>query len=141
MDTKKINYTLMVLILIVTVFAIFLYERYLCFLNIRDAMTRPLLPEPFSNISDGWAISHILLYTLLAFLFPSCLLPLFIVGVVWEILEEIYGWVVRNTSFKHVSCHTERSHMSSWWFGRWHDIVSNSIGLGIGYGLQALLYR
>ncbi len=131
----------MILILSIAVVLIFLYERHLCFLNLQDLMIHPLLPEPFENISDGWAISHILLFALLAYLFPNCLLLLFIIGVVWEGMEEAYGWIVRNTPFKHVSCHLNMSDRSSWWFGRWHDIISNSIGLAIGYGLYSITHK
>lgn len=140
MDSKKVNYTTMIVILTVAVVLIFLYERHLCFLNLRDTMTRPLLPEPFTNVSDGWAISHILLFAILAYLYPTCLVPLFIIGVVWEAMEEAYGWIVRNTRIQHVSCHLQMSDMSSWWFGRWHDIISNSIGLGLGYGAYRFVH-
>jgi hypothetical protein len=137
----KQNYGLMTVILLCTVLAIFLYERYMCVLNIRDAMTQPFLPEPFENVSDGWAISHIALYAILAYLFPSRLVLLFFIGVAWEILEETYGWIIRNTDYKPTACQNVSDKMTTWWYGRWHDLVSNSIGLLAGYGVYCLTQK
>ncbi len=122
-------------ILLFTIAGILLYERYMCIFNIRDAMIQPFLPEPFANISDGWAISHILLYAALAYLFPEHLVLLFFIGVLWEIVEECYGWMLRNGYTKAPPCIQLSDVRNTWWFGRWHDLVSNSIGLLIGYGI------
>lgn len=137
----KYGYGFMAVLLVCTVISIFLYERYMCILNIRDAMTKPFLPEPFENVSDGWAISHILLYAVLAYLFPSRLFVLFLIGVVWELLEEAYGWMIRNTGYKPAACQNVSDKMTTWWYGRWHDLVSNTIGLFAGYGLYCLAQK
>ncbi len=134
----KTNYFLLFGIFILVVIGILLYERYMCALNIRDIMIQPLLPEPFENVSDGWAISHIILYTILAYLFPKRIVLLFFVGILWEIIEEGYGWLLRHSYIKVPECIKLSDSRQTWWFGRWHDLVSNSIGLAIGYSLHRI---
>lgn len=126
------------IILAMTVASIFFYQRLLCYTKHADRMTIGLLPEPFTNISDGWAISHILLYMVLGYLFPTHLSILFCIGVFWEIMEASYGWLINNTKLNLNVCIVPvfSDDLKIWWIGRWHDIISNSIGLAIGYGLH-----
>lgn len=62
----------------------------------------------FNQVFGGWAATHVALYWILAFCAPKLWFPLFLIGVLWEILE----------SFVHL-------HSVA-------DILWNSIGIAAG---------
>jgi len=66
---------------------------------------------------DGWTLLHLFFYGVLAFLFPARWPLLFLLGVAWEAYE--FAVSVR----------------SEWWYARWQDIATNSVGIVIGLAL------
>ena len=83
---------------------------------------------------DLWAITHILLYIVLGYMYPDKLFILMLIGIVWEIIEvrigkiklQILGFDVPddNAIIKNGQIH--------WFFGRVTDIAFNLSGAIIG---------
>lgn len=46
-----------------------------------------------SQIFNGWALSHLILYTILGYYYPDEYLFIFIVGLLWEIYEFSYSYL------------------------------------------------
>lgn len=46
-----------------------------------------------SQIFNGWALSHLVLYTILGYYYPNEYLFVFIVGLLWEIYEFSYSYL------------------------------------------------
>jgi hypothetical protein len=80
--------------------------------------------------SDGWAISHVLFYALLGYLYPDRWMYLFVTGVLWEIIESRF----EDKPFYLSSCKGREK--EKWWYGRYEDIISNTIGMMIGICLR-----
>jgi len=65
-----------------------------------------------------WALTHVFLYMLIGFFCPDLFIPSFIIGVLYEIIEK-YSY----------ECHDVL------------DIVYNSVGFGIGFGINKLVFN
>ena len=120
------SFWLLIAILVLTVVAIYVYgwivKKYLH----QDYMLAEVIPAPGGDI---WAISHLLLYTLLGYLFPQWIFPLFLLGIAWEVLEQLTG----NPEVRQMVVGEFRA--NKWWYGRVSDVVFNGIGLLLGYAL------
>ena len=99
---------------------------------------------------DWWSVSHVAFFAILAFLFPDHLFELFILGIIWEIIED--GLSPRNSKGL-INCN--RQYQNSWvntfkvmwcdniarekdyWYGKWDDVFSNTIGLLIGHFIRS----
>jgi hypothetical protein len=68
-------------------------------------------------IFNGWNLAHILLFMLLAFIFPEYYLLLILAGIIWEVAEYFVG--VDN----------------------WLDIVWNTIGVMAGVTIHHLFLK
>jgi hypothetical protein len=85
-----------------------------------------------------WPFSHLILYTILAFFFPDCLITLFIIGVIWELIE-ISGDVAISKFSKKKNNTVENKNLEykgNWIQGNFKDIIFNTIGLALGFGLR-----
>lgn len=97
-----------------------------------DPLTIRLASTPFDLFQDGWAISHFVFFAVIGYLYPSTQYILFawILGVLWEISE----YFVKDTSIFPSACVSRLVTHSGgrWWYGRWQDIVMNTLGLIVG---------
>jgi len=116
--------------------------------EIQAFLKRPLLKLPETYI-DWWSVSHFGLFCILAYLFPDYLFELFIIGVMWEVVEDLlspptskglvdcekeYKNPLKET-FKIISCdYTARE--KDYWYGKWDDIFANLLGLVLGHYLR-----
>lgn len=119
------------------VFCIVAYGTYRCkTTDFTDPLTFSLFPAPLDKYLDGWGISHYLFFTLLGYLFPEPKLIAysFFCGVLWEIVE----FSMKDKPFYISKCNytmtTDKG--EGWWYGRWQDLVMNSLGLWTGYYLS-----
>lgn len=114
----------------------------------KDPLTQSVAPPPFDSFLDGWGISHLIFYGVLTFFYPDPRSMIFIwtIGIVWEIVESFF----QDHPFYLSSCKNngyEHDKGSGWWYGRWQDIVMNSIGMLMGYtvaqtgGFKELFYK
>ncbi len=133
-------------ICVACVLVIVLYGTYRCHhAAYVDPLTRAHAPPPWDKFLDGWGISHFLFYAALAFLYPAPqhLVFIWLLGVLWECAET----VVKDHPFYLASCDARRgggpttANGEGWWYGRWQDIVMNSLGMLAGWGAAQVLRR
>ena len=116
--------------------------------NIQAVLKRPIVTVP-STVLDWWSVSHLFFFAVLAYLFPDHLFELFLVGILWEIIED--GLSPRDSKGL-VTC--DKKYDNSWmetfkvmwcdniarekdyWYGKWDDVFSNLLGLLLGHFLR-----
>lgn len=101
----------------------------------------PLNKKIFSlgkNCCSWWPITHFVFYLFLGYWFPSCGWELFLIGVGWEGFEE--GMALLNGRESSTSLSEETQYSKSWWGGSLLDIVFNTAGFFVGYGIRSLLH-
>ncbi len=113
------------------------YGTYRCKTSsFKDPLTKSFGPSSLNKYLDGWGISHFLFYGTLAYLFPRKMQLVFIacLGIAWEIIESIF----KEHPFYFSDCKyvipTDKD--IGWWYGRWEDIVMNSLGMLTGVFLR-----
>lgn len=135
----------------VCVIVIVAYGSYRCQKpSFKDPLTRVFAPAPFDKFLDGWGVAHLLFFTMLGYLYPRphLLMFIFVLGVVWELIE----YSIKDRPFYLSKCAsapiidnrldsggtttttttTPMPPLSNWWYGRWQDIVMNTIGMTTG---------
>jgi hypothetical protein len=87
------------------------------------------------SFTDGWGLIHLTFYALLTYLYPQYYLEIFIIGVLWEIIESIN--MSKGKPFYMSSCNinTNTDDINEWWNGRWQDIIMNTLAQLFGYML------
>ena len=80
------------------------------------------------NYFDGWALSHLILYFILAYFFPTEWIFLIIIGVIWEIIEHILSFKYFNYDCQ-LSGADEK--YKTWWYAQYEDIIMNMIGIAL----------
>lgn len=119
--------------------------------QIQSALKRPLFTLPSATV-DWWSVSHFLFFGVLAFLYPNHVCELFIISIIWEIVED--GLAPSNSkqlidcdkkypnswadTFRSVWCeHLARD--KDYWYGKWDDVFFNSMGILVGVGLRKMM--
>lgn len=130
MNQKYLHITIISLI---CVFIIIVYGTYRCKnTNFVDPLTKSFFPSPLNKFLDGWGISHLVFFLILGYLYPQTqfLIYSFILGVIWELIE----YSIKDHPFYLSKCkyNIGTDNTKHWWYGRWQDIIMNSIGLLIG---------
>jgi len=113
-------------ILLITVFLIILWG----FL-VRFFLKKDILLTKFCSFEgcDIWALSHFILYFILAYNFPSHFILLFSIGVFFEFFEYFVGTTDNFlTKLSPVSSDVNQV----WWAGRISDVIFNTFGIIIG---------
>jgi hypothetical protein len=113
--------------------------------QIQAVLKEPIMTVP-SAVLDWWSVTHMLFFAILAYLFPDHLFELFLLGIVWEIIED--GLSPRDSKGL-VTC--DKKYSNSWmetfkimwcdniarekdyWYGKWDDVFSNLLGIVIGH--------
>lgn len=117
---------------LVAVLFILFYGKFRCdHPNFKD----PLLNNIVSDL-DGWSLTHLGFYMLMGYLFPDKIPILFLLGVLWEIIEFYMSTTNGGLIGKFGFCQNVGE--GSWWFGRYSDIIVNGVGLYIGYKLNKM---
>jgi cell shape-determining protein MreD len=138
MNEKYLHITVICLI---CVFIIIAYGTYRCKnTTFVDPLTKSFFPYPVNQFLDGWGISHLLFFTMLGFLYPNAeyVLYSFVLGVIWELIE----YSIKDHPFYLSKCkyNVGTENKNHWWYGRWQDIIMNSIGLLVG-SIMARYFR
>tara|TARA_Y100000389_G_scaffold191188_1_gene216947 strand:+ start:3153 stop:3596 length:444 start_codon:yes stop_codon:yes gene_type:complete len=110
-----------------------------------DKINNDILSTRLPFISDYWALSHIILFFIVTYLFPKRYIFITICGIIWEIIEYcmndiifiIYNKNILNDKLSEkVDIYIKNINPDKWWYGRPEDIIYNGIGTTI-----ALLVR
>ena len=121
--------------------SIIAYGTYRC--NTKDyvdPLTKSIGPASLNRFLDGWGITHFMFYGVLAYMFPDKRSLMFIagLGVAWEIIEVIF----KEHPFYLSDCKyppQTDADGDGWWYGRWEDIIMNSLGMATGYIIRKKL--
>lgn len=130
-------YVWMSIVWLSVVMAIIAYGTYRCTHDdFHDPLTRVFASPPFDQFADGWAFLHFLSFAVMAYFFPAAphLLFMWALGVVWEIVESLFHerpFYISKCSYKLTT-----DAKAGWWYGRWQDILMNSLGLFVGWWLS-----
>jgi hypothetical protein len=118
------------------VFVIVAYGTFRCkTTSFQDPLTFTLAGPPFDKYLDGWGIAHYLFFLVLAYAYPAYWPFIWVMGVLWEIIE----YSVKDRPFYLSRCtYNIDTDQGGWWYGRWQDIVMNSLGILTGLGLARL---
>jgi hypothetical protein len=92
-----------------------------------DPFSKTLFPNQFRHFLDGWGLFHFIFYAL----FPQYWLVIFVIGVAWEFIETISKARPFYLSKCHANVSTDQK--AGWWYGRYQDIVMNTLGQILGY--------
>lgn len=125
-----------ILIDCMTAFSIMLYGTYRCrSTSFKDPFTGCVSKnEKLCKFVDGWGIIHFFYFMILGFFFPEDLPTIFWMGVLWEMVESYsHDHPFYLAECKYVIS-TDKD--SGWWYGRWQDIVMNTLGMCCGYYLH-----
>ena len=113
-----------ILLGLLAIFSILIYSVIKCKLGI-DVLQYKFKIWDF----DLWSLSHIILYFFLVYLYPEEWSFIFILGVIWELIEYwMGGFNPKNISNFFGGCNLDASD-KTWWYGKISDIVANSIGI------------
>ena len=124
------DYFLIGIILLICFLSIAIYGTYRCKNpDFKDPLNKELIKN-LENYTDGWGILHLIFYSFLTYLYPKRWKIIWMVGVLWEGLETIF----KHRPFYLSECNAKSE--KEWWYGRYEDIIMNSIGMMIGYFLK-----
>jgi hypothetical protein len=117
--------------------------------QIQSVLKQPILKVP-SAVLDWWSVTHIVFFAILAFLFPDYLLELFILGIFWEVVEDGLasrpnkGLIKCDKEYKNSWLNTFKvmwcdniAREKDYWYGKWDDVFSNTLGLLIGHFIRS----
>tara|TARA_B100001142_G_C14232139_1_gene615833 strand:+ start:427 stop:891 length:465 start_codon:yes stop_codon:yes gene_type:complete len=108
-----------------------------------DKISNDILLNKFNLlIYDYWAISHIILFFIVTYLFPNRYIFITICGIVWELIEHSIRYILNylyitnqlNNYYhskldKYVKKKQKKfNKQENWWYGRYEDILYNAIG-------------
>jgi hypothetical protein len=126
----------MLIILVSAMLFVCVYGHLRCKLGFHD----PLSPKLYIGDLDGWSMTHLLLFTIVGYMFPGRELGAiaFLCGVFWELVEHLLGksrpsWLGGWGGCEAAEFEKENA---NWWFGRHSDIVVNGAGLLLGNSMR-----
>jgi hypothetical protein len=119
-------------ILVLCVMSIVLYGTYRCRASeFQDPLTQSLIDRPpWNRFLDGWGVLHFWFFALLTFHFPTCWVQILVAGILWEVIEMMF----KERHYYLAKCNSA-TESKNWWYGRWEDIVMNSLGMLCGLWL------
>lgn len=129
---KRVKYLYFVIFALLPVLFIFPYGKYRCG---HKEFKDPLETQLFWGL-DGWSATHFFWFMILGFAFPGNFILAFLIGCIWELFEDYYGkkrpeWL----GYYYFNCPGLASYKEgdgNWWYGKWSDLLCNSIGYLIG---------
>jgi hypothetical protein len=117
--------------------------------QIQAILKKPILKVPSAEL-DWWSVTHIVFFAILAFLFPDHLFELFVLGILWEVVEDglaprtSKGLITCDKEYKNGWLNTFKvmwcdniAREKDYWYGKWDDVFSNTLGLLIGHFIRS----
>ena len=138
MHKHKREFIILIALTISCVLSIIAYGTYRC----RNAWFKdPLTQSPVGDLHflhpflDGWACLHFWFFAFLTYLCPHLWGLIIFIGIIWELIEMLF----KERPFYLLECNIELSDKKDgWWYGRWQDLISNSLGMILGYYLYKI---
>lgn len=146
--SQKVDYKYqlkyLVISTVICVLLIISYGTYRCRnTNFKDPLTNSIAGDSGLNkYLDGWGILHFWFYAMLMYKCPNLWGLIIIFGIIWEIVEMRF----EDKPFYLMECDVNLSDDGvGWWYGRWQDIVMNSLGMITGalllkYGVKQSVF-
>jgi hypothetical protein len=105
-----------------------------------DFMNRKVISLRFldPNCCSWWPISHFIVFAVAAALSPNAWWLFFIIGVIWELIEESMGCIVtvrRRRKAVKAGKEPDMEYDDHWWAGSAKDLVFNALGIGVGVAI------
>lgn len=97
----------------------------------KDFMNYNVIHVPYYGEMSFWPITHFVLFMILGILFPCCDVIVIVAGIVWEIIEELFGKYYEKNIAK-IDTSNKDIQYPVWWGGRVSDIVCNILGFYTG---------
>lgn len=126
------DYLRITIIFVVVVMCIVGYGTFRCSrADFVDPITKSLLEPPFDAYTDGWAFLHFACYGIITYFFPDKYLYIAFMGVLWEVIEIAF----KDHPFYFSDCKYQLTtdKATGWWYGRYEDIIMNTLGMAVGY--------
>lgn len=127
-------------------FSVLLIVSYQNILNTTENSTKnDILSKKFVNLKffgdeccSGWSLSHLILYFIVTYKYPSQWLKIFIIGCLWELLEYFLGTFYTEKTVVNENGDSLQ-YEEKWWTGNKSDILFNSIGILLALMVVAYL--
>ena len=112
-------------------------------IHYRDVLNKQVIDIPWlgKNCCSWWPLSHLLSFALWGFLWPRHGWKLFVIGILWEIVEFIGGYFQKKTAKHHTTNVNGKLEYENWWSASNKDIVFNGAGILIGIYLKKCLSK
>jgi hypothetical protein len=151
--TKKLDAGVVKIGVFITIFALaFIMIGHVYPGQIQAVLKKPLITVP-ATVIDWWSITHFVFFGIMAYMMPDHLFELFLVGILWEIVEDGLaprhgkGLVSCNkkyenswlNTFKYMWCDNIAREVD-YWYGKWDDVFSNTLGLIVGHFIRVNNY-
>lgn len=126
------RFTTILLYELIPIIVIFSYGSYRCGnKTFKDPLEKKIVEL------DGWSMTHIIWNMLIGYLFPKTneLIIVFILGLLWELFEHYAGKQRQGWLGGYGDCNdllTDNTKTGNWWYGKYSDIICNTIGLLLG---------
>lgn len=128
------SYFQIVFIFAIVVAFIVGYGTYRCMTkDFIDPITKSLLDSPYDSYTDGWAFLHFACYGIITYFYPNQFIFIALMGILWEIIETVFK--DHPFYFKECKYQLTTDKETGWWYGRYEDIVMNTLGMALGYYL------
>ena len=96
-----------------------------------DNINRVLFDTKIIGNFGGWNLTHLIFYYFVGLLFPDCILIAMVIGVIWEIFEEILG-SINLPGMVNTTGVSGLQYGDRWVKGNLNDILCNFIGFVAG---------
>jgi hypothetical protein len=129
------NHIKIIIINIIVSFSIAVYGTFRCnTTSFKDPLTTCVADnKEVCQFLDGWGILHFFYFMVLGYFFPQNLTTIFVMGVLWEMIESYSAdHPFYLSKCKYVITTDDKK---GWWYGRWQDVVMNTLGMFCGYYL------
>ena len=110
-----------------------------------DRLNKKVIKAPMlgKNCCSMWPISHFVLFAICAYVWPGKWKEMFGLGVVWELVEWLLGYIQTPSNetrrFKNTRTSDGSLEYEQWWSSSYKDVFFNSAGIALGLCVSRLV--
>lgn len=137
-ELKKLYIVLFLLGLSITIYFILMQTIFKEKISDYDPLNVKILNAPLlgKNCCSWWPISHFISFSIFGYIWPQYWHHLFILGVVWELIEWLFNYLStpkgEELKFKNTRMSDGSVEYEQWWSSSSKDILFNSAGILLG---------